>query len=503
MLETLVETQSNSYAENPPNLKKSRTTLLIIIRSTLDELREGARDREYLLKRIFVDDDSEYSYETKIVRAVLENREPIETNLFIAPKIKQKIIVERMFGLLNKSLQGQIKYPHLLNLKGVIDQSEFLKDNQVLIASFRFKATTSVVVFRNPVAHANDFLRLHVVSPPADKEFLNSVRECIVFPKLAGKKGPHQFLSSGDLDGDLYSILTDPCLVMLLDKPFSRMDYEQLAKDYKMKRQRPTPVDDVEESRKDQTRFFVDYKPTIGVFYTILTNDLYLDKMSEDERKKYAFYFTLSIDAVKHGSVILQDPKPCKSIQNDFGLNEEKFAKINQFEKKLIEIVYDSILSIKEAFVIPYQVNDLYRVKEIGDSTKMKEAFNNWEKNNKISRSERKDLLSQVYGKKQHKQWLLSKVARVINSLGNSDTTKSIAERIHSNYFLEASIEANVEKAKQWLNQAYAYSDQKLREKMVRFVYLVCYKWLSICHIQNGDVLSFGVCKYKPVNINQ
>ncbi|KAG2382690.1 hypothetical protein C9374_005270 [Naegleria lovaniensis] len=475
----------------------------------LNELCQGALDREYLLKRIFIDDDSDYGYETKIVRAALENGETFETNPFLIDKIKQKIINERMIRL-GKKLQGQIKYPDLLNLKGVIDESEFLQDDEVLIASSKFKATPYVVVFRNPIAHANDFLKLKVVSAPIENEFLNRVRESIVFPKLKGKKGPHQFLSSGDLDGDLYSILTDPNLIKLLDKPFNRMDYEQLAKDYVKPSQKPKPVTDVGESRKDQARFFIEYTPKIGLFYTALTNDLYLNNLSENDRKKYALFFSLSIDAVKHGSVILQDPKSYDSLdfmdlftddmlESDVIFDEQILTKIKPFEQELIRMIYGSIQLLKNKFSDSHKVDSRYSIDvDIRDSNELKEAFIEWEKINRDSRSERRDLLSQVYGKKQHKQWLKSKMTRVANYIlpGTLDTTPSLAVRIHSTYFRDNELNTNVEKATTWLNQAIAHPDEKMRKKMVRFVYLVCYKWLSIRRIQQGNFLSFGVCKY-------
>ena len=105
-----------------------------------------------------------------------------------------------------------------VTLFGIMDETGFLKENEVYVTFERFHAKElfhpeplrdgPVIVTRSPALHPGDIRVVSMVTPPRGHPLLD-VRNCIVFSQKGERDLPSQ-MSGGDLDGDLYNIIWDP-----------------------------------------------------------------------------------------------------------------------------------------------------------------------------------------------------------------------------------------------------------------------------------------------------
>ena len=106
-------------------------------------------------------------------------------------------------------------------LYGIMDETGYLEEGEVYVATQvvdsdgRFQSTVleqnSVGITRSPALHPGDFQIVKAVRPPRDSP-LHKLQNCVVFSQH-GERDLPSMLSGGDLDGDLYNIITDPRLL--------------------------------------------------------------------------------------------------------------------------------------------------------------------------------------------------------------------------------------------------------------------------------------------------
>ncbi|CAK7245874.1 MAG: hypothetical protein STHCBS139747_007479 [Sporothrix thermara] len=128
--------------------------------------------------------------------------------------------------------KARMLVPDGVTLFGVMDETGFLRENEVYIAfdapkrgsrSRRFRGPPAsgarVLVTRSPALHPGDIQMAFNVNPPLhDKDGrrhpLRALKNCIVFSSRGGRDLPSQ-LSGGDLDGDIFNVIWDPAVCEL------------------------------------------------------------------------------------------------------------------------------------------------------------------------------------------------------------------------------------------------------------------------------------------------
>ncbi|KIH95165.1 RNA-dependent RNA polymerase [Sporothrix brasiliensis 5110] len=136
--------------------------------------------------------------------------------------------------------KARLFVPLGITLFGIIDETNYLRENEVYITfdvpkngskSRRFRAPPGngnpVIVTRSPALHPGDIQRATNVHPPAADAThpLHYLRNCIVFSSKGVRDLPSQ-LSGGDLDGDIFNIIWDPVVCDLPGlKTFVPADY--------------------------------------------------------------------------------------------------------------------------------------------------------------------------------------------------------------------------------------------------------------------------------------
>ncbi|KAL9594745.1 MAG: hypothetical protein Q9219_006857 [cf. Caloplaca sp. 3 TL-2023] len=129
-------------------------------------------------------------------------------------KYRSRIYVERgmtLFGWLNAlEIADEAKV-----WLGIMDETDYLEEGQIYCSVQNEKSgeilTGRAVITRCPALHPGDVQYVEAVDVPTDSP-LRSVHNCVVFSSQGDRDLPSQ-LSGGDLDGDLYNIIYDDCLM--------------------------------------------------------------------------------------------------------------------------------------------------------------------------------------------------------------------------------------------------------------------------------------------------
>ncbi|KAA1121944.1 hypothetical protein PGTUg99_003244 [Puccinia graminis f. sp. tritici] len=120
----------------------------------------------------------------------------------------------------------RIPLPESFNLVGVADEDGCLLENQVFVpiqlpGQRKYCLKGRFAIARSPCLHPGDIQVVYAIGdPPVGSRRLASLVNCVVFPVI-GKRSLPSCLAGGDLDGDLYTIITDPQMV-----PDSRRIYQ-------------------------------------------------------------------------------------------------------------------------------------------------------------------------------------------------------------------------------------------------------------------------------------
>jgi len=151
--------------------------------------------------------------------------------------------------------RGRIPVEQGVTLYGIMDETNFLKEGEVYVATEGGaqpgrddRARDRIIVTRSPAMHPGDVQVVNAVDVPADSP-LKQLSNVVVFSQQGARDLPSQ-LSGGDLDGDLYNVVWDRTLI-----PKTTC----LAADYP----KVTPaVLDREVTAKDMSDFFVKFMET-------------------------------------------------------------------------------------------------------------------------------------------------------------------------------------------------------------------------------------------------
>ncbi|QRW07366.1 RNA-dependent RNA polymerase [Ceratobasidium sp. AG-Ba] len=128
--------------------------------------------------------------------------------------------------------RARIEVPNSYTLVGVCDEEFYLKPREIYVCIRKFDHKTGntkkefikgwVTVSRSTCIHPGHFQRLYAIGePPADSPFVgedNHLPNCIVFSSLGPRPVP-DMLGGGDLDGDVFNIITLPELIPPLEYP--------------------------------------------------------------------------------------------------------------------------------------------------------------------------------------------------------------------------------------------------------------------------------------------
>lgn len=143
---------------------------------------------------------------------------------------------------------GRIPLPGCYNLVGVVDVDECLGPDEIYVRVARSDGTFDylagrIAISRSPTNHPGDCRIVHAVGrlPKRVGERIRHLHDCVVFPSQGSRSLPSK-LAGGDLDGDVYLLLTeesglvpdddrivkpaayDPAPVVKLDRPVEVAD---------------------------------------------------------------------------------------------------------------------------------------------------------------------------------------------------------------------------------------------------------------------------------------
>jgi hypothetical protein len=194
-----------------------------------------------------------------------------------------------------------------ITLFGIMDETGFLKENQVYVTFDAMKGRYpapprpgGLLVTRSPALYDGDIQFAHNVLPPRDHPLIEH-RNCIVFSQKGNRDLPSQ-LSGGDLDGDLYNVIWDIGASPI--QTFEPADYPRVKP---INIGRTVTVDDM-------ANFFVDFMKTdhLGVIATrhLILADQMIAGTHHPDCKKLAQLHSTAVDFSKTGIAVKMEELP-------------------------------------------------------------------------------------------------------------------------------------------------------------------------------------------------
>ncbi|KAJ4764056.1 RNA-dependent RNA polymerase [Rhynchospora pubera] len=239
----------------------------------------------------------------------------------------------RMFELRTKS---RIFVPKGRALMGCLDETRSLEYGEVFIqvstagcgSHFNASVVTSmVVVAKNPCLHPGDVKVLQAIDVPD----LHHMVDCVVFPQKGKRPHPNE-CSGSDLDGDIYFVSWDPCLIPT--RVVEPMDYTPA----------PAVTLDHDVTMDEVKEYFVNYivNDSLGIIANAHT--VFADREPQKAESKpcleLARLFSIAVDFPKTGV-------PAE-IPQDLYVKEypdfmEKLDKVTYVSKGVIGKLYRAI----------------------------------------------------------------------------------------------------------------------------------------------------------------
>ncbi|KAI5248426.1 RNA-directed RNA polymerase [Aureobasidium subglaciale] len=152
--------------------------------------------------------------------------------------------------------KGRIPVQNGITLYGIMDETGFLREGQIYVATQSAldeprKVLTGgkVIITRSPALHPGDIRVVEAIDVPEGSP-LEHLRNCVVFSQHGQRDLPSQ-LSGGDLDGDLYNVIFEPSL-MPQRETAPPADYARV----------PGRELDREVTIQDMSNFFVEFMET-------------------------------------------------------------------------------------------------------------------------------------------------------------------------------------------------------------------------------------------------
>jgi hypothetical protein len=152
--------------------------------------------------------------------------------------------------------RGRIPVEHGITLYGIMDETGFLKEDQIYVTvqssveeAKKVLTGGKVIITRSPALHPGDIRTVEAIDVPEDSP-LDKLRNCVVFSQHGHRDLPSK-LSGGDLDGDLYNVIFDSTLMPRRDIA-APADYPRV----------PDNELDREVTVRDMSNFFVQFMET-------------------------------------------------------------------------------------------------------------------------------------------------------------------------------------------------------------------------------------------------
>jgi hypothetical protein len=165
---------------------------------------------------------------------LIRNLCAMELSPYSDPFIQSSVDMLALFKLRDLKYRGRIHVKQGVKLYGIMDETGYLKANEIFcsreVDGFNeILVRERVLVTRSPALHPGDVQIVKAVQPPSwsSGNPLNSLINVIVFsqhgvrdiPSMLGGGGkltmiwPTKLIRSSDLDGDLFDIIWDPSLI--------------------------------------------------------------------------------------------------------------------------------------------------------------------------------------------------------------------------------------------------------------------------------------------------
>lgn len=178
------------------------------LKEYLNEMIERKEDPSFICNQLFPIHHEESTMDSMemVIHSMVMAGQRLD-NPFLQKRIHKKIKC-KFQSLLDDSVNLRILFP-CVDLIAEIDESRALNDDEIYVPCEKliqdlgfaeYQKLEFVIAYRQPLTYEGDFQKFKLVKNPQN-EFLKSRVNSVVFPKLKGRKSPHQFMAGGDLDG--------------------------------------------------------------------------------------------------------------------------------------------------------------------------------------------------------------------------------------------------------------------------------------------------------------
>lgn len=161
------------------------------------------------------------------------------------PFLRALVNLAILIRLRDLKYRARIPVPQAVTLYGVMDETGYLKENEIYCAMTNEDGKTqvlvrnNVVITRSPALHPGDIQLVNAVNINEPNHPLTLLHNCVVFSQHGARDLP-SMLSGGDLDGDLYNVIYDETLIPdLIYEPAAYPPTEEHILD------RPVETDDI------------------------------------------------------------------------------------------------------------------------------------------------------------------------------------------------------------------------------------------------------------------
>ncbi|EZF76853.1 hypothetical protein H105_01863 [Trichophyton soudanense CBS 452.61] len=133
------------------------------------------------------------------------------------PFLKRVMELTTLLRLRDLKYRARIRVPNAVTLYGIMDETGYLKENEIYCVYLgengrrEILVRDNVVITRSPALHPGDIQVVNAVDVPANSP-LRKLHNCVAFSQHGDRDLP-SMLSGGDLDGDLYNIIYDTRLI--------------------------------------------------------------------------------------------------------------------------------------------------------------------------------------------------------------------------------------------------------------------------------------------------
>ncbi|KAL7339517.1 RNA-directed RNA polymerase 2 [Rhodotorula toruloides] len=230
---------------------------------------------------------------------------------FANPFVARCLDASVVHALRDIKYSARIPLPGCYNLVGVVDVDGCLAEDEIYARISRSDGSTeylhgTIAISRSPTNHPGDCRIVRAVGklPKGAGERIRGLTNCVVFP-VHGSRSLPSMLAGGDLDGDVYLLLTEASgLVPSPDRIAEPAAYDAA----------PTVKLDREVSVEDGGEFFFKYitRDLTGLVATrqLLLADSYAEGLFHPDCLKLAQLHSDCVDAAKSGTFVPQHAVP-------------------------------------------------------------------------------------------------------------------------------------------------------------------------------------------------